>query len=115
MPDEFYFPTEESHKVAYQIGVLCVVWGGVEHLLNALLAHHLDVKDVSYTEIIMGNLDLKRKLAILKPLALINEKPNRYMRLEAALDFIDNTMRPERNKYVHDLSLHAGNIHPYFI
>lgn len=103
MPDEFYFPSKESHEVAYQIGVLCIVWGGVDHLINAMLAHHLGLDELTKTEIMMGNLDLKRKLAILKPLAFVRETPERFRNLEAALDFIDNIMRPERNRYVHDI------------
>ena len=73
------FPSQKSHHIAYQVGVLCIGWSSLESVLNALVAHYLKVGDVQKNEILAGELDIRKKVKLIKSLGFLQEPRDRLI------------------------------------
>ena len=102
MPDSLNFPSKEPHEIAYHIGVLCIQWSGLEKLLDHVLVRYLDITDSTKQSVLLGALDMRRKISMVKTLAVTKESLDQFAEFEQLLNFTDNTLRPERNRFVHD-------------
>src|SRR5262249_30177026 len=61
-------------------------------------------------DIVTSEIDFRAKLAITKNLAYSKPlNPEWFEKVKALLDHIDNQLRPERNRMVHDLWLAQGH------
>ncbi|CDZ33282.1 Hypothetical protein NGAL_HAMBI1145_17540 [Neorhizobium galegae bv. officinalis] len=101
MIDEFTYPTAESKLITFQIGAICVSWSQIDSCLGIILGHYMKV-EAAHTDVATSIIDLPRKCELIKALAFLAEDRKTYLKLERALNFLDNALRPVRNRYVHD-------------
>lgn len=100
-------------RIEAAIGQVCCRWSIIEHLVHDLCLHLASCLSVDFARsetrvplhIALTNMDMRQRIAAAK--AFASQAPtanaNFYDRLEAALNRVDNELRLERNRYVHDL------------
>lgn len=100
-------------QVTQAIGEVCLWWTALEDVTLGLCLNLAVYIDLSYERktawntlnIVLLGMDIRGKIATAKALAHHVDNPHSadfYDRLEALLNFLDNTLRGERNRYVHD-------------
>ncbi len=104
---------EAEYNLAQKIGEICFLWNHIEWYMVDL-AFHLstaicpafdkeEIRDVFVLPLIQ--LDIRGKIAVNKALAhkaTSTVCPNLYEQTAKLLNTIDNVLRPERNRFVHD-------------
>jgi len=90
-------------ELAQEIGRLCMYWSELEMVIATLLAKLLTIEETVPKNIVIGALDFRGKLFALLPIAF-HRKPSEawYESLEDTVNLIDNQLRPERNRIIHD-------------
>lgn len=97
---------------ARAIGYVCILWAAMESRIDQLLAALTPIDHDKIGEIFSANVDLREKLEIIKSAAFVR-KPNDawFKAVEELANKVDNSLRSERNRYVHDAWLDkAGEI-----
>jgi hypothetical protein len=98
---------------AQAIGYLCIIWGWLELSVNTFLCTLTGMDTDDAAAALVYNMDFRNKLKALLTLGFVrkpsDEKPSNewYSNLESVVNEIDNDLRPERNRMVHD-SWHPG-------
>src|SRR5437868_5536297 len=91
-------------NVARAIGYVSIGWGQLEESINGLFAILVPLQNDEAGQAIVGNVDLRSKMKMISALAFIR-KPNIewFEVVTDALDYIDNDLRPRRNRVIHDV------------
>jgi|SRR5579872_871440 len=100
--DEPFLPPQiQQHARA--IGYLCIFWAALEHEIDTFLDALIPLEAGQVSDSVVANIDFREKLRILLALGFIR-KPNAgwFRRLERTVNHVDNGLRPERNRFVHD-------------
>lgn len=95
-------------EIADHLGFLCMAWSWLELEINAALLIILQPAEETTTAAVIYNMDFRDKLkAILA--AGFTKKPSDewFAELKTLIDEVDNDLRNERNRMVHD-SWHWG-------
>lgn len=104
-------PNDRYDRIALAIGRVCYWWGAIE-LITRDMCHHIAaiysrafLDDTVYTPVyvLAENMDLRERIVALKTLACAVLPLKDFNGFEALLNRIDNEIRIERNRYVHDL------------
>ena len=96
---------------AQEIGRLCMIWNRLELAVAILLDDLLDIQHRDTVNILMGALDFRAKVQIAAPLAFSKKKSlDWFERLQSELNSVDNDLRPERNRMVHDFWSGGGGL-----
>jgi hypothetical protein len=92
------------------LGHICIEWAHLEGTIDALLAALIPLPLDNFSRSITTNADVRAKIQMVKGLALAR-KIEWYDDLAKIIDLVDNTLRPTRNRYVHDtwVSLRVGH------
>lgn len=101
---------EPLEQVASAIGRSCYWWSSIEIELQGLCASLARFNDRSFDlekvwevlAISLSHMDIRQRVAVAKALAANGLDPDLYGEVESLLNHIDNDLRPERNRYVHD-------------
>jgi hypothetical protein len=104
---------EQYEKISAAIGKACFWWIEIERLVRHStlnLARSLsrafdDDRPHRILDLAVGTLDMRQKIVVAKAYAHLIPGPHPedlYDRVEALFNYIDNEVRPERNRYVHD-------------
>ena len=95
---------------AVQIGFLCIFWSRLEFELTSLLTSLMAPVDLQAAIIVVHNMDFREKIAATLALGF-HKKPSDdwFSQLKSTLNEIDNTLRPTRNRWVHDHYLQVGD------
>lgn len=101
MIDDFAYPTAESRMITFQIGAICVNWSQIDAHLGIILGKYIKAP-LDHISVATSIIDLSRKCELIKALAFIVDDQKTYEKLEKALNFLDGSLRPIRNRYVHD-------------
>ena len=109
LPRRFFPASDPLSEFALAIGWLCIAWRrleiGVDYLLYALLG-----VDTETSTLIGASIELRAKIQIVKALAFKKRWSDKwYNSLEMDLDEIDNDLRVQRNRFVHDLLVPDGD------
>lgn len=90
-------------ELAQEIGRMCLYWSELEMTVSVFLSRLLKIEDRISSNVVIGALDFRTKLAAVLPLAF-DRKPNPkwYDDVEKIINHIDNVLRPERNRIIHD-------------
>lgn len=100
-------PTEpqEFDKHALRIGHICISWAHLETKLDYLLIKLIPVEGgEAAANVIVGNVDFREKLQMVLGLGFLKKPSVEWFNyLRSVLVIIDNELRPERNRHVHDL------------
>jgi len=102
----------EDYKVAYRqlddhavaIGHVCFAWAELESDLNQMFTMlTLLNQQGDAAEVVSLNIDMRQKIEIVKALAFVKKSSDEWFNeLLAVLNEIDNGLRPERNRNIHD-------------
>jgi hypothetical protein len=92
----------EVNKLALIIGHICIHWSRIEDTLDFAIGRLAYLEEGNITHAFTSNLDIRNKIQTLKALGFERKTNNEWFKeLSEQLDYIDNVIRPERNKYVH--------------
>ena len=115
--DEFY------ERITRAVGEVCYWWAAIEHLVQDIAVHTAPLMHTAYEKptvsiilhIALSNGDIRQTVAAAKAIAADTMMPpEMFDRLESQLNRIDNELRAERNRFVHDLwNLEEGGITRY--
>lgn len=103
-------PSDTLDQVATEIGRSSYWWANIEHTLQSLCVNlarfadeDLDSEPVwSVLGTILSHMDVRQRVAVAKVLAAQSVDPDLYGQIERLLNTIDNDLRNERNRFVHD-------------
>lgn len=89
--------------LAQEIGRMCVYWSELERSVSVFVYVMLKIEDRISSNVVAGALDFRAKLHVALPLAF-DRKPSDqwYKDVEQTINIIDNNLRPERNRIIHD-------------
>lgn len=97
------------HEHATAIGYMCICWASLERRLHHCLVDLKAFPNAAIGESITADADLRSRIAMLKGVAFVRKPDNKwYDAFCAVLNRIDGEMRIERNRYIHDLWIHAN-------
>jgi len=94
----------KSRRTAEALGWLVMAWGSLERDAGTLLLALIGTKFVYE---ITGNIDFREKLSIIKSIAFETTPSEEWFgNLDKIIIEIDQNLRPERNRMIHDLWIH---------
>ena len=100
-------------RIYLAIGRTCDWWSTIEHLVHDICLHLAECLSTDFSQsvtrlpihIALSNMDFRERIATAK--AFASQAPTAaadfYSRLESLLNRLDNELRSERNRYIHDL------------
>jgi hypothetical protein len=96
-------PDLKEHAEA--IGYVCVNWSWLEFIVECVLSEFLDMPaDKPEAHIVTSSIDFRKKLDVIKAIGFMRKPSTQWFaQWEGLINHIDNSLRPERNRYVHDL------------
>jgi hypothetical protein len=104
------FWPEALKQHAEALGYVCIQWANLELEVDAWLANFIPLGHTPINDIVTSEIDFRAKLAIVKNLAYSKSlNPKWFDEVKALLDLIDNQLRCERNRMIHDLWLSHGH------
>lgn len=104
--------SELLDRIDTAVGQTCYWWSRIEHLVHDLCLHLASCLSVDFDKsenrvplhIALTNMDMRQRIATAK--AFASQAPTAdntfFDRIERCLNRIDNELRIERNRYVHD-------------
>ena len=94
---------KRNRKVANRLGRLCMSWSHLELDLTLLLHRLMRISDPTVNNTILGVMGLREKIQALHTIGFKRApSPDWYASLSKVLNMIDNELRPERNRMIHD-------------
>jgi hypothetical protein len=94
----------EKHALA--LGLACMSWSLLESVIDDFLADIIPLENDPRQDVagvFHANIDFREKIKILVSVAFIRKYNDQWFReLQEWIDEIDNDLRTERNRYVHD-------------
>ena len=97
-------------QIADNLGYLCLSWSWLELEINGILCTLMQPCDLETAASVVNNMDMRDKFKALLAVGFV-KKPSEewYMELKTLVDQIDNDLRPQRNRMVHDSWHNAGD------
>lgn len=93
----------EFEEHAKAIGFICLYWAYLGEVLNATLELLIPMHDRGFSLCLTSNIDFREKIQIAIALGHKRKCSNAWFEnLLEQLNYIDNELRPERNRMVHD-------------
>lgn len=89
--------------VANALGQMCIYWGRLEQGLGDFieLLAPLEIGDVSRS--VTSQMDIRSKIQAIRGLVFLRKPSEEWLnKMVILLDYIDNDLRPRRNRYIHD-------------
>ncbi len=94
---------------AEEIGMICVLWGHLEMQIDVLLVALLNTDEKSASVILTG-MGFREKIKAVRLLGFQKSPSDDwYKQLNKCAIKIDETLRPKRNRYIHDYWLSGSN------
>jgi hypothetical protein len=92
------------------LGHICVEWASLEGTVDIVLACLIPLPMDDAARCITANADIRDKIQMIKGLAIARHV-SWAEDLTSVIDLVDNVLRPQRNRYIHDswISLKKGN------
>jgi hypothetical protein len=90
-------------ELAKALGYICIQWGRLEVILSEFIELLTPLEEGDISNSITANMDIRTKIQTIKALAYIR-KPSEewFQKMVILLDYIDNNLRPRRNRVIHD-------------
>lgn len=103
------FPIPELNDHARAIGFLCIHWASLELELDGWISALIPLEPGPAGDCVRNAWDMRDKIGVAKNLAFVRaHDPKWFDSVKTNLDHLDNTLRVERNRMVHDLWLIEG-------
>lgn len=98
---QYSTPTLDEHVKA--IGWLCIKWAHIELMLNQFIILLTPIYDEDIQKSLTSNMSMSDKIKVVDALTFIRRPSDgAHEAVRSLLNMIDNELRPERNKCVHD-------------
>lgn len=98
--EQFRKTFEENAKA---LGLACIAWSGLESKVDEFLVELIPLPRGNTEGIVTSAIDFRAKLKMLVNLAFENKYSDLwFLEIQTLVNRIDNELRPERNRYVHD-------------
>jgi len=95
-------PKPPSDAIAPGLGLVVIVWGQLEYTVSLSLAVMLNIHQHPQNDAVLGFIDFREKLEIIKAWGFVHRPNDRWhRRLEKVVNHIDNDLRPRRNRMIH--------------
>jgi hypothetical protein len=103
VPKRRAYDDQNFNKVALIIGHICMNWSRIEDIIDHLIGRMLGLEEHdNIANAVTSNMDIRNKIQTVKALFFETKTSDAWFnKVAALLDEIDNTLRPERNRYVH--------------
>ncbi len=86
------------------VGIICRRWGAMENAIDITLSVLMQTPSRNITSAITSNCDIRTKLRILMVAGYEHKLSDKWFKqFKELLDTIDNELRPERNRIIHDV------------
>lgn len=100
----------EFRDHAEAIGYACIFWAHLELTIDGWITTLAPLAESPRNDIITSEIDFRAKLRIIKNLAYMQSpSPEWFEEVKKQLDEIDNKLRNDRNRMIHDLWLAKGH------
>jgi hypothetical protein len=112
-------PEKIYDQIARAIGNVCILWATIEEHIHDLILHASVCIDPAFEadavwdtlHTVVTNMELREKIATAKALIhKVDATGSLYDEAETLLNYIDNDLRLERNRYVHDYWDHEEGV-----
>lgn len=98
----------DSHAI--EIGRLCMAWSSLELDTTLLLSGLANFSSAHTKNILLGTMDLRQKISAIRALGFANKPDSQWYELLAStLSEIDDPIRSERNRMIHDFWTEVPN------
>ena len=95
---------------ANRIGRMCIAWSNLELDLGLLLSTMMDIKDPPIKNTILGLMEMRETIQAILAIGFAHKPYDSwYTELAALMNEIDNEIRPERNRTIHDFWFELPN------
>lgn len=92
----------EFDEHARAIGYICAHWAWLEKLLALFLEYYIPL-DLKVSGAVTANIDFREKIQIALTVGYLHRKSDEWFSdLRELLNYIDNELRPLRNRLIHD-------------
>lgn len=99
-------PPTPFDEHARAIGYVCQSWAILELLVNRYIELLVPLPEGPEAECITVNADMRQKIQMLRGLGFIKRTSDEwYEKLRNQLNILDDELRPERNRFIHDIWL----------
>lgn len=95
------YDENEIDKIKHALGDMCIAWAHLEDGCYTILNQIVD-GELSAMEFLRNELDFGRALQVCKAHAIGNNWEAHCEHIPVLVEMIDQTIRPRRNRYVHD-------------
>jgi hypothetical protein len=90
-------------KIAEELGYLCLSWSWLDSSINSMLRALIDSPDEETSAAIANNMDMRNSCRAILALGFLKKPTDAwYSELQKLVNEIDNDLRVERNRMVHD-------------
>lgn len=95
---------------AEHVGVITVLWSRLELYTDVFLVRMMNIECETTASAVITTMDFREKLNALKIIGF-QRKPSKawFEELRKTIDYIDNDLRNQRNRYVHDYWLASSD------
>lgn len=106
------FKVLELEDYATAIGYICILWAEIESEIDDLLRILTPFPDHKISASYAANIDIRGKIQILLAVGFMKQRSKEWFDLlQRVLNIIDNELRSERNRNVHDAWIkHRGEV-----
>jgi hypothetical protein len=109
----FRFTIPKLHEHATAIGYVCIHWSDLETHINLILSQVTPLPGDGAARCITNNADVRDKIQMLKAVGFLHKPSDEWFEaLSDVLDRIDNEIRPQRNRFIHDEWVDTGGPEP---
>ncbi len=90
-------------KHAQEIGRVCILWSQLELTMAGMLGDLMAIEDATVKNVVISSLDMRGKMQAILPIAFSKKRSDSWFsQLQTEINEIDNKLRPERNRLIHD-------------
>lgn len=101
---------EKRTQIREAIGELCMIWSGIEWMLDLVLAKLLSLNEVEAAAINQSSGLVSKRCELMLKLCQNGQRERISIeRLILTLSFIHQELSPKRNRYVHDIYIFNNN------
>jgi len=88
---------------AEQVGIVSLLWSKLELYTDVFLVRIMDIEDTATASVVITAMSFRAKLNALRVLGF-DKRPDEtwFSELQDVINEIDNDLRPDRNRYIHD-------------
>jgi len=98
-------------RITKGLGYICIFWAWLERGVDEMLEALIPLEEGDKSRAVVANINLRDKIRIIRALAFLQKfDDDWHKKLNALLDEIDNDLRVDRNRFIHDSWAKSGRM-----